>query len=62
MKNHVCFFLHPKNMLGLQFFFNVSLIELNAWEDEWFIIIKALQERNEKEKTNQKEEEGKKVI
>jgi hypothetical protein len=31
-------------MLGLQFFFNVPLIELNAWEDEWFIIIEVLQE------------------
>jgi len=30
----MCFFVHPKNMLVLQIFFNVSLIELNAWEDE----------------------------
>jgi hypothetical protein len=34
IKNYVCF-LHPMNILkGLQLFFNVSLIGLNAWEDE----------------------------
>jgi hypothetical protein len=27
----------------------VSLFELNAWEDEWFIVIKNLQERKKKE-------------
>jgi hypothetical protein len=35
--NHV-FFLHPMNIWWDKFFLNVSLIELNAWEDEWFVI------------------------
>jgi hypothetical protein len=38
----------------------VSLIELNAWEDECFIIIKALQERKRKRKNQPKRRRRKK--
>jgi hypothetical protein len=38
----------------------LSLIELNAWEDECFIIIKALQERKRKRKNQPKRRRRKK--
>jgi hypothetical protein len=44
----VCFSYIPWICWDYNFFKYVSLIELNAWEDEWFIIIEALQEGKRK--------------
>jgi len=56
--NHVCS-PYPMNMLYVwvaSFFQCVSLFELNAWEDKWFVVIKALQKGKMKEKKIQKTE------
>jgi hypothetical protein len=47
-------------MLGYNFFFKSVIIELNAWEDEWFIIIEALQEGKRNKKKATKKKQGKK--
>ncbi len=54
------FFCTSQEYVGVTIFFNVSLIELNAWEDECFIIIKALQERKRKRKNQPKRRRRKK--
>jgi hypothetical protein len=53
-------FLHPMNMLVLHATF--SLIELNAWKDEWLIIIKTIKKEKKSKKMTKKKEKGKEVI
>ncbi len=57
--NHMCF-LHLMNVLcGLRLFFYVSLIELNAWKDEWLLNIGDLQEgKKKKQEEWPKKEKG----